>query len=81
MDWWAAKKPWCDNNAKRFGHHCCTQPKVPHDKLFGESITVVVAGEKWHRTRFSGTTLPFGLHQWHTKYVSEYLPMSQFSLN
>jgi hypothetical protein len=49
MDWWAWKNDWCDNKAKAFGHrHCRSQ--VPQDKLFGESVTVLIAGEKLTHT-------------------------------
>ncbi len=50
LDWWAQKNDWCDTNAKRFGQHCRTQAKVPRDRLFGESMTIAVAGEKLNHT-------------------------------
>jgi hypothetical protein len=46
LDWWAWKNDWCDTKAKAFGHRCRTQPQVPRDKLFGETVTVHIAGEK-----------------------------------
>jgi hypothetical protein len=46
LDWWARKNDWCDNKAMAFGHRCRTQPQVPQAKLFGESVTVHIAGEK-----------------------------------
>jgi hypothetical protein len=50
LDWWARTNNWCDNKAKAFvGHRCRTQPQVPHDTLFGESVTVHIAGEKLTR--------------------------------
>jgi hypothetical protein len=45
LDWWARKNDWCDTKAKAFGHRCRTQPQVPRDKLFGETVTVHIAGE------------------------------------
>jgi hypothetical protein len=50
MDWWARKNDWCDTKAKAFGHRCRTQSQVPREKLFGESMTVHVAGEKLTHT-------------------------------
>jgi hypothetical protein len=53
------------NLASLTGHRCWTQPQVPFDKLFGETVTVHIAGEKLTHT---------SVEELHTRTFGKWIP-------